>query len=966
MRCLRKLSVILAMIATLAVGCSNTIDGEVGSIELSPRNVLLAGQGDSWPLTAVVHAPDGSVIDADITWEIDDPAVISVEDGVATALVDAGSTYVRAVVGEVRSNDAFVYSAILQAGAVLVADADIVSEVEPLVADPVVLPVTRFRVELDSGVTPPAVGAPIVAREEAPILGRVASVSGSTVEYEAVPLAEVFAELEVRTDDPLVDATPYEPGRAVEALEFTVGGVECELDSDTLAPDISVTEQSLDLSRLRLVRYVSITGSESVAVSTRLQGDIDGHIVTEITLPDPVEGEIRCEYGFPPIIIPVTGPLSPLLSPFVESGVGVHLNATIRGARLGYEVTLDVATADPVDIGFDWSNAAGYQSYDQFELSSDSSVRLLTPDLTDVEVAESLYTYAFANLKFGIPKKPDYAIEFIVFRSGLRHTADVRLVQNAQLDDLSYRSRYGTEYLFQIAPGSAAEWVFDLLGVEEPDATLDLPLPLATSPTGTLAVTTPILPGEDAMPTVTFTNDTYGLVPNIREVALYREGPDGWELVASTGGTAGQLVYPFSWVAGDGEVGEHRFAAMVLTNFVPTLWMEIANDSTQRVTVEGDVAPFEIIELYDPLWAPHTFSDVNDSGQILGREPTNPLAVLLTPTAAAAPGEAPRWYVDEDDDGRNDLAAEISSIDNGRGPGTHSRPTVLNNLGQVAGRSDVRTRWGGDDPYAAYWATLDAPVDQRLQLIGHIGDVDIPMSSLNYAMFPLARDVVAMNDSGATLINVSGTSVILQDGVASFIGGPPTCMGCIPGRIGVGVIVYAAVGTGADLNDSGQVCGVGRDATDAWRPARWVGGAMPIFLEDLGVSIATPSASIGPLAINNSGTIVGALPAMAAGELRAVVWEGTSPRDLGTFGGASATALDVDDMGAIIGWAENAEGELRPFLYLPATRWGVGAGMHDLADLVDGVLLPGELPTRMSNTGLILTSEGRLLRAAGS
>lgn len=56
-------------------------------------------------------------------------------------------------------------------------------------------------------------------------------------------------------------------------------------------------------------------------------------------------------------------------------------------------------------------------------------------------------------------------------------------------------------------------------------------------------------------------------------------------------------------------------------------------------------------------------------------------------------------------------------------------------------------------------------------------------------------------------------------------------------------------------------------------------------------------------------------------------------------------------------------GAQRPFLLLPTAMWGVTDGLHDLRLLVNGALMDSELPTRITKTGLILTSLGRLLRA---
>jgi probable HAF family extracellular repeat protein len=79
--------------------------------------------------------------------------------------------------------------------------------------------------------------------------------------------------------------------------------------------------------------------------------------------------------------------------------------------------------------------------------------------------------------------------------------------------------------------------------------------------------------------------------------------------------------------------------------------------------------------------------------------------------------------------------------------------------------------------------------------------------------------------------------------------------------------------------------------------------------------------------------------------------------DLGTLGGASSFATDVNDLGTVVGWSETASGMTHAF------RWTVSRGMTDLGTL------PGDDWSRaisITGTGQILGVSGRTGEVNGS
>jgi probable HAF family extracellular repeat protein len=129
-------------------------------------------------------------------------------------------------------------------------------------------------------------------------------------------------------------------------------------------------------------------------------------------------------------------------------------------------------------------------------------------------------------------------------------------------------------------------------------------------------------------------------------------------------------------------------------------------------------------------------------------------------------------------------------------------------------------------------------------------------------------------------------------------------------------------------------------------------------------------------AINNIGDIVGssdALDANGSAVTRAVLWSGTTVRDLGTLipdpfnPGAflgNSRAIDINDAGLIVGASDTAFGVEHAFLFDPATNI-----MRDLFSLVPPTALPGTAdPSRATsiNTNGDIVGVAAALDAAGN
>lgn len=89
-------------------------------------------------------------------------------------------------------------------------------------------------------------------------------------------------------------------------------------------------------------------------------------------------------------------------------------------------------------------------------------------------------------------------------------------------------------------------------------------------------------------------------------------------------------------------------------------------------------------------------------------------------------------------------------------------------------------------------------------------------------------------------------------------------------------------------------------------------------------------ASASARAINNAGQVVGG-SATTSGHVHAFLWTADrGMQDLGTLGGRSSLALAINDLGHVVGVSDLASGEARPFFWTPS------GGMQDLGTFGGG------------------------------
>jgi probable HAF family extracellular repeat protein len=89
--------------------------------------------------------------------------------------------------------------------------------------------------------------------------------------------------------------------------------------------------------------------------------------------------------------------------------------------------------------------------------------------------------------------------------------------------------------------------------------------------------------------------------------------------------------------------------------------------------------------------------------------------------------------------------------------------------------------------------------------------------------------------------------------------------------------------------------------------------------------VAPISGRIGaPLAINNKGQIAGYSYLKGTGYARAMVWNGTTPTDIGTLGGMYSWAEGINDKGQVVGMSSTSESSSRAFIWDGTTLTDLG------------------------------------------
>jgi probable HAF family extracellular repeat protein len=203
-------------------------------------------------------------------------------------------------------------------------------------------------------------------------------------------------------------------------------------------------------------------------------------------------------------------------------------------------------------------------------------------------------------------------------------------------------------------------------------------------------------------------------------------------------------------------------------------------------------------------------------------------------------------------------------------------------------------------------------------LTGGSGTIIFPPFDPNQAPYNANGDARALNNSG----QVTGAA----------LGMAPTYDDLKPYRWAPGSSAVQIQGTlvgsafGLDINSAGVIAGYTQNGATGIRGFRAVGTSAVILDAFPGTNIDGFTRAV---AINASGQIAGSA-SNGTSPMHAVLWNSSNAiQDLGTLGGTTSAAIDINDAGQVIG-TSTLPGDATTHFFL----WSAGTGMQDISPVL--------------------------------
>lgn len=593
-------------------------------IVVSQTAALLTGAGQTLVLRA--EATNGNGAAVPVTWHSSDPAQVSVgEDGTVTAVVEIGSAVVFA-----EAADEWVPVTVLIAqpvdGALLIHDEEVVSGPEPVDADAGPWVGSRMRATLTLA-SPPPPGTVLLANGSAPIAGRVVASApapgGTEVEYEVVPLPDLFAAVDLDLDIPLdlrdmvvddeggaASITRHADGtallhyrdagirnaalvnREVETT-FKQGPLKC-----TLSAGAKFQTSSFD---------IKLSGKPSFEFAFDYEKERDGEMPrhAKVALVGPLTYELgggfKAQAGFEGkaecsitarVYIPFGGLLAALLGFAVPVGIGV----TADGSLKAVEVEFGPRGTVGADLGIGLECQSGTciameEIAPKAEVHFESKVQVAS----DMKVGLGVSVHGIAGLDLILATR---AFSLLEVRVGPKQALDLAF-DDTQARDAAYASNYDLRLFGTISAGSDLKAAIEKIIGDERDLSYSgtPEKPLAQSPIGVMSadkarvqVDKPVKLVIDLDPK---TIDYLLIGPNVAELRIARREKNGSlrPLTTIPVSASGQTRFEWTWEPGEEFLGMNELVAFVSTNGLPGVPLEIRGDSTAYVEVVDACLP---------------------------------------------------------------------------------------------------------------------------------------------------------------------------------------------------------------------------------------------------------------------------------------------------------------------------------------------------------------------------------------
>ena len=647
---MRKLSTVtLIAVALTACGDGPTDPPPAGAgvvLVVAPGALLLAESGETQRLEAYAVDADGDSTLVDAAFQSSDPSVVSIgADGVATGGATLGSAQIVATSGGLTSAPILVLRATPAAGALLVADSQVVGAITAVDPAAVYGPGWQYRVRL-RGVTP-AVGQVVLASGGAAIGGRAVSVGAAGGDVDAVlallTIDEMFDQLavdeqlslqnaelsvadalratfEVRRAatgtvrlNPRTGLRPFtasvsRPSPNVTAIEqeFDLGPFDCKAE----VPPAFTFPLTLDVFSLELNQTLSLDLVIADASLQRfvIEGGIAPRITANPRLTAALEAKAECKVQIATLILPIGGPLALIVGGQVPLGVGFEVGAKASFGQLGIDAFLESSIA--AEFGIDC--AAGCRVVaDIGGTAPGGFFKPILPSLgTDVRFELAASAFGWGDLTIGNRFFQALQFKTVEMKAGLEQKFELAAPE-VQAADAAYASSYALKPVIEAKAAANLTPIANLLRINLATLTYAPELPtISQSARGTFTITpASVAPGDGtqlgdlATFTVNLTDATYFGAYAIEAVQIRWRRMVGETLVLESGrpgctdlaAAQDQVTFICETDFLTEHEGEQTFHAFVKTRIwgIPVpVPLEIAADARASTTV-GQLSALE-------------------------------------------------------------------------------------------------------------------------------------------------------------------------------------------------------------------------------------------------------------------------------------------------------------------------------------------------------------------------------------
>ena len=505
-----RASTAFVLLAALAASCGGDSTGPLPGpgdtgprLEIVPGALLLPGPGASGALAVDLVTSTGARQRVSATFSSSDPSAVTVSAaGIATAAAASGASVVTAHAQGLTSAPVLALIARPADGALLVADSQVVSTLDPVDPGATYGPGWQYRVRL-RGVSPD-VGQVVLAGGGALVGGRVVSVvaeGGETVVVLALlPVAEMFPGLGLHVTMPL-DRVPLTPSPAARSLrrdqppmhleasaapssEFDLGPFECKAEM----PSALRFPVTLDVYSFEIDPTLDLDLAFADGDLTRLivTGSIAPRLTANPTITAAIEGKVECKLQLATLHLPLGGPLALIVGGQVPLGVGFEIGAKTTVAQIGFDLFLQSA----IEATFGIDCAGGCRVVTDLAVDApDGYFKPRLPTLDDLRTELGVSAFGYAELAIGNAFLQALQFKAVELKAGLEQKAELATI-HAQAADPAYASKLSLAPVLEAKAASSLTALGELLKIELATLTYAPQLPtISETPHGTFTIT---------------------------------------------------------------------------------------------------------------------------------------------------------------------------------------------------------------------------------------------------------------------------------------------------------------------------------------------------------------------------------------------------------------------------------------------------------------------------------------------